>query len=171
MNKKLHSYKMKGSKLPQLDWESIKSCLTQPVLMHPTSTRIHIHIPLKYDVLKMEPYLFSMVHFGALRYFKIGHMPHGLVSHLDRTGQGEDVNALHDEKGGWHLWPSLAFDLCRQYGYTDAMGFLYLAYAGQADMLKEIPHLPHTVYIASPSCCKQPGCKKIDIYFTGFLFD
>lgn len=68
--------------------------------MHSTSTHIHIHIPLKYDVPKMEPYLFSMVHFGALRYFKIWHMPHGLVSHLDRTGQGEDVNALHDEKGG-----------------------------------------------------------------------
>lgn len=48
-------------------------------------------------------------------------------------GQGEDVNALHDEKGGWHLWPSLAFDLWSQYEATDAMGFLYPAYAGQAD--------------------------------------
>lgn len=51
------------------------------------------------------------------------------------------------------------------------MGFLYLAYAGRADMLKEIPHLPHSVYIAAPPCCKQAGCKEIDIYFTGFLFD
>lgn len=40
--------------------------------MHPISPRIHIHIPLKYDVLKMEPYLFSMVCFGSLRYFKMG---------------------------------------------------------------------------------------------------
>lgn len=51
------------------------------------------------------------------------------------------------------------------------MGFLYLAYAGRSDTLKEIPPSPCTVYIASPLCCKQPGCKKIDIYFTGFLFD
>lgn len=49
------------------------------------------------------------------------------------------------------------------------MGFLYLAYAwlsGRADTLKEIPCLLCNVYIASPSCCKQAGCKKIDIYFT-----
>lgn len=139
--------------------------------MHQVASRIHIHIPLKYDVLKMEPYLFSMVHFGSLRYFKMGHLSCGLVSHLDKTGREEDVNALHDEKGGWHLWPSLAFDLCSRYGATDAMGFLYLAYAGQPNTLREILHLPHTVYVAAPQCCKQPGCKKIDIYFTGFLFD
>lgn len=48
--------------------------------MHPISTRIHIHIPLKYDVLKMEPYLFSMVRFGSLRYFKMGHLSSGLVA-------------------------------------------------------------------------------------------
>lgn len=36
---------------------------------------------------------------------------------------------------------------------------------------KEILHLPHVVYIATLPCCKQPGSKKIDIYFTGFLFD
>ncbi len=137
----------------------------------PFSPHIHIHIPLKYDVLEMEPYLFSMVHFGSLRYFKMGHLSCGLVSHLDKMGPGEDVNALHDEKGGWHLWPSLAFDLRSRYGATDAMGFLYLAYAGRPNTLREIPHLPHTVYEAASQCCKQPGCKKIDIYFTGFLFD
>lgn len=47
--------------------------------------------------MKMEPYLFSMVCFG---YFEMGHLSCGLVSHLDENGQGEDVNALHDEKGG-----------------------------------------------------------------------
>lgn len=88
------------TKLLQLEQESIKACLTRPGLMHPISTPIHIHIPLKYDVPKMEPYLFSMVRFGSLRYFKMGHLSCGLVSHLDMTGQGEDVNALHDEKGG-----------------------------------------------------------------------
>lgn len=41
-----------------------------------------------------------MVHFESLRYFKMGHLSCGLVSHLDKPGQGEDVNALHDEKGG-----------------------------------------------------------------------
>lgn len=51
------------------------------------------------------------------------------------------------------------------------MGFLYLAYAGRSDTLKEIPPSLCAVYIAGPLCCKQPGCKKIDIYFTGFLFD
>lgn len=78
----------------------------------------------------MQQYLFSMVRFGSLRHFKMGHLSSGLVSHLDKMGQGEDVNALHDEKGGRHLWPSLAFDLCSQYEATDAMGFLYPAYAG-----------------------------------------
>lgn len=34
-------------KLLQLDQESIKACLTQPGLMQPIST--HIHIPLKYE--------------------------------------------------------------------------------------------------------------------------
>lgn len=53
------------------------------------------------------------------------------------------------------------------------MGFLYRTYADRTDSLKEILHLPHTVYIASPPhpCCKQRRFKKIDIYFSGFLFD
>lgn len=51
------------------------------------------------------------------------------------------------------------------------MGFLYLAYAGRSDTLKEFPHLPVTVYIAAPLRCKQLGCKKLEIYFAGFLFD
>lgn len=94
--KRLVQTQTEESKLSRLDHESIKACLTQPGLIGP----IHIHIPLKYDVLMMEPYLFSMVRFGSLRYFKMGHLSCGLDSHLDKTGQKEDVNALHDEKGG-----------------------------------------------------------------------
>lgn len=34
------------------------------------------------------------------------------------------------------------------------MGFLYLAYAGRSDTLKEIPPSLRAVYIAGPLCCK-----------------
>lgn len=66
------------------------------------STSCHIHISLKYDVLKMELFLFSLVAFESLRYLKKkkGASALGLVSHLDMTGWGEDVNALYNEKGG-----------------------------------------------------------------------
>lgn len=85
----------------QLHQESIRALLSQPGPLHPYMYPcICIHIPLKYDVLKMEPYLFLMARFGLLRYFNMGHLSCGLVSHLDMMGQGEDVNALHDEKGG-----------------------------------------------------------------------
>lgn len=74
-----------------------------------------------------------------------------------RAGRRDHVNALRNEKGGRHLWPCLAFDLCSRYGVTDSMGFLYLAYAGLLRCVKRnFSFAPCAVYIGAPLCCKQP---------------